>query len=71
MGEGKLTLKDMRDELSLWFERMKLKSNEEEDDDREEQAFLAASFKGKCYKCSKIGHKGVDLIVMILMIFSK
>ena len=68
--EGKtgVTIDEVRDELILRYEKMKSKrgsgySNNSGDESKEETALAAVGgkqFKGKCYKCGKIGHKGAD-----------
>jgi len=50
-----LSVEIMREELSLHFE--KLNVTDEDKENKEEHALVGASFTGKCYNCSKIGHK--------------
>ena len=54
----RLTLEELRADLSLKFERMNKNNNDNIDDDEKDAAFNAyGKFKGKCTKCGKIGHK--------------
>jgi hypothetical protein len=57
-----LKIEEMRDELCLRYERlMKNGSGGLENEVEEEQALYAGhQFKGKCYVCGKIGHKGAN-----------
>ena len=58
-----LTLEELRADLNLRYERLGLKKKEEDKDDKEYDVALVGfnnKFKGKCRKCSKIGHKAVD-----------
>ena len=49
-----LTVEEIRAELSLRFERLNTKNENEE---IEEHALFSGQFKGKCRNCGKIGHK--------------
>ena len=58
-----LTLEEVRDELCLRFERMsKQRPNGilGNDDEEEHALYAGAQFKGKCYVCGVIGHKGAN-----------
>lgn len=56
-----LTIEEMRDELCLRYERLTRNTQDFDFDIEEEQALYAgAQFKGKCYVCGKIGHKGAN-----------
>jgi hypothetical protein len=53
-----LTIDEIRDDLSLKFERLNEKQNKEsENDNNQEVAFFGGQFKGKCQNCGAIGHK--------------
>jgi gag-polypeptide of LTR copia-type len=58
INENPLTVKDIRAELSLRFQRLGMKSTRYEDGEQlEEQALFSGQFKGKCRNCGQIGHK--------------
>jgi hypothetical protein len=51
----------MRDELFLQYERLTAKALEVKQGQDEELAFYAGNpFKGKCYICGKVNHKGAN-----------
>jgi Zinc knuckle len=51
----------MRDEMCLRYKRLMKSGYEPKLEAEEEQALYAgAQFKGKCYVCGKIGHKGAN-----------
>jgi len=60
-----VTINDLKDRLSLKYERvLKWKKHEEEDEDESdesdeenEKAFFFTQFKGRCNYCGKYGHK--------------
>jgi hypothetical protein len=53
-----LTAKEITAELSLSFERLKIKSTKiEENEESEEYVLFRGQFKGKCRNCGRIGHK--------------
>jgi hypothetical protein len=51
---------EIRDDLILRFENFNEKTEDEENDDIQDVAFLRGQFKGKCRNCSFIGHKAKD-----------
>ena len=58
-----LTVEEMRDELCLRFERMSKQKNDGSlgiDDEEEHALYAGTQFKGKCYVCGMIGHKGAN-----------
>ncbi len=59
-----ITVEQLKDRLSLGFERIQKWSYEDDDDDdseeEEEKALLATQFKGRCNNCGKYGHKAAD-----------
>ena len=60
-----LTIGMLRDKLSKKYEKIKksegIKDNESDDSDEdEERALFAKTFKRRCCKCGKFGHKAVD-----------
>ena len=64
--DTKFTLTDIREDLSLTFERNRLYSQEEDeendDNDPQEEALIASGsqFKGRCNNCGKYGHKSAN-----------
>jgi hypothetical protein len=53
-----LTVEEMRAELSLRFEKLKMKSSKnEENEELEENALFSCQCKGKCRNCGWIGRK--------------
>ena len=55
----------LRDKLSEKYEKIKKRKgvkgyNSDDSDDDEEKALFARTFKGRCRKCGKFGHKAVD-----------
>ena len=53
-----LTVDEIRDVLSLRFERLDSKTSEEvENADNKDVAFFVGQFKGKCRNCNVISHK--------------
>jgi hypothetical protein len=56
--DNPLDIEDMREALSLTFERMNDGANN--DSDEEETALAAGQFKGRCNACGKYGHKSAD-----------
>ena len=62
---GTVTIEDMKERLSLVFERRNDRQYNDDDDENEandsdDKAFAAGQFKGKCHNCGKIGHKSAD-----------
>ena len=57
-----LEIEDLRDELSLRYERMNVRdeSSDEDDDGEEKALFGGGQFKGRCNSCGKYGHKATD-----------
>ena len=59
-----LTIEYMRDELCLRFERVSKQSKDggilDINDEEEHALYAGTQFKGKCYVCGKIGHKGAN-----------
>ena len=60
-----LTIGMLRDKLSEKFEKIRkrqgIKDNESDDSNEDdERALFAKTFKGRCHKCGKFGHKAVD-----------
>ena len=60
-----LTISMLRDKLSEKYKKIKkrkgIKAYDSDDsDDDEEKALFAKTFKGRCRKCGKFGHKAVD-----------
>jgi hypothetical protein len=56
-----LTVDEIRDDLNLRFERLNVKSNENnENGNNQDVAFFGGQFKGKCRNCGVIGHKARD-----------
>ena len=55
-----LTIEEIRTELNLRFQRMNIKKVVDEDEEEEETALFAGSFKGTCHGCGKQGHKRPD-----------
>ena len=58
-----LTLSILRDKLSEKYEKIRKRKGWDDDsasEDEEERALFAKSFKGRCRKCGKFGHKGAD-----------
>ena len=58
-----ITIDDVKDCLSLEFERAlkwKNKGNDKDSKEGEEKAFSAFNFKGQCHYCGKYGHKAPD-----------
>ena len=56
--ETLLPIEELKEELSLRFERLSMKSESSKDEDlRVEKALTATQFKGKCRNCGKLGHK--------------
>jgi hypothetical protein len=51
-----LTVEELREELNLRYERIKIRENDE-DTGTEHAFFAGGKFKGKCLHCGKIGHK--------------
>ena len=59
--ENPLTIKDLQDELSLWYKRINDRSVETNKSDDDKKAMVATTkFKGKCHRCGVYGHKGAD-----------
>jgi hypothetical protein len=54
-----LEIEDMRDALSLTYERISERFHSNDSDD-EETALAAGQFKGRCNKCGKYRHKSAD-----------
>jgi hypothetical protein len=54
-----LTIEEIRDDLSLRYERIGRKKHEDSDEETD-KALLAGQFKGRCRLCGKWGHKGTD-----------
>jgi Zinc knuckle len=52
--ENLVSIEALKDELSLRFERISRKQNDEYG---EEKALFTTQFKGKCRNCGKLGHK--------------
>jgi hypothetical protein len=53
-----LTVEEMREESSLIFERLNMKSTKnKEDEELEEHTLFSSQFKGKCRNRGQIGHK--------------
>jgi hypothetical protein len=53
-----LTVEEIRENLSLRFERLGNKSsNNDNGDEAEEMALFGGQYKGKCRNCGKNGHK--------------
>jgi Reverse transcriptase (RNA-dependent DNA polymerase)/gag-polypeptide of LTR copia-type/Zinc knuckle len=56
-----LTVDEIRDDLNLRFERLNIKTNENnENGNNHDVAFFGGQFKGKCRNCGVIGHKARD-----------
>jgi hypothetical protein len=55
-----IDIEELRDELSLRFERLHLKDDESDISDDEKALFGASQFKGRCRQCGKWGHKSSD-----------
>ena len=61
-----LTVSVLRDKISEKFERIKRRHGvrdydlDSEDEDEDEKALFAKTFKGRCRKCGKFGHKAVQ-----------
>jgi hypothetical protein len=56
--ENLLTFNELKEELSLRYERLLMKSETAKNNDLgEEKALVVTQFKGKCQNCDKIGHK--------------
>ena len=55
--ENPLSIEELKEELSLRFERLSTKQNE---DSGEENALFTTQFKGKCRNCGKLGHKAAQ-----------
>ena len=55
--ENPLSIEELKEELSLRFERLSTKQNE---DSGEENALFTTQFKGKCRICGKLGHKAAQ-----------
>ena len=61
-----LTIESLREELNMYYDRMKtkkpgrFKSSDEDHDDNEESALVTGNFKGRCRGCGKFGHKKSD-----------
>mmetsp|Transcript_14560 Transcript_14560/g.20983 ORF Transcript_14560/g.20983 Transcript_14560/m.20983 type:complete len:148 (+) Transcript_14560:485-928(+) len=54
-----LTLEEIREDLSLRFEKFG-GNNEESYDEDTNRALIAGKFKGRCTSCGKYGHKAKD-----------
>ena len=59
-----LTISVLRDKISEKYERIKrrhgVRDYESDSEDEEERALFAKTFKGRCRKCGKFGHKAVQ-----------
>ena len=61
-----LTIDTLRDELSMFYDRMKnkrgnkFKSTHDGDGNDYEESALVAAFKGRCRGCGNFGHKKAD-----------
>jgi ABC-type ATPase with predicted acetyltransferase domain len=59
--ENPLTIDELKEELSLRYERLLMKTEMAKFNNLVEQkAFLVTQFKGKCRNCGKIGHKAAQ-----------
>jgi hypothetical protein len=55
------TVNEIRDDLNLRFERLNIKSNEDnENGNNQDVALFGGQFHGKCRNCGVIGHKARD-----------
>ena len=59
-GDEKLTIKKIRSELSLRYERITKNAQKSDNGYKGETALFAGGFKGRCHNCGKYGHKSVD-----------
>jgi hypothetical protein len=55
-----LTLDEIRADLSLRFERLNEKKDDNDNEDNQDIAFFAGQFKGKCRNCEMMGHKSIN-----------
>jgi gag-polypeptide of LTR copia-type/Zinc knuckle len=62
-----LTLEEARGHLMVWYQCIcsqdtttEKGSNDDNEDEKDIALFVKRTFKGKCNKCGKIGHKSVD-----------
>jgi len=59
--ENPLTIEELKEELSLRFERLLSKSESTKNEgSSEEKALFTTQFKGKCRNCGKLGHKAAQ-----------
>jgi gag-polypeptide of LTR copia-type/Zinc knuckle len=56
------SIEDLREKLSLQFERLNIRKRDEnvKDQDQDQALYAGGQFKGKCRSCGKIGHKAVE-----------
>jgi hypothetical protein len=59
--ENPLNIDELKEELSLRYERLLMKTETAKTNDLgEEKALVVTQFKGKCRNCGKIGHKAAQ-----------
>ena len=59
-----LTIDEIRADLNLCFERLNLKSRDENENEIvEDLALFGGQFKGKCRNCGAIGHKAHKIAI--------
>ena len=59
-----VTIDQLQNELNLQYKQIKGRNNDNvkngKNNNNKDTALFGNSFKGKCYKCGKIGHKSRD-----------